>query len=104
MLVLLGGDRSKGPLILPRLISYYAEDINGALGTLGRGETRSTSSLRQKLRLLLVIAGPGLIAMGGGNDVCQEMVVRLGAVTGVGHGRLISARFVNTAMLWRPRP
>ena len=67
--------------------------------------------------------GPGLIVMGGGNDaggvqvylqmgqdygmklvwcvvllfpilfICQEMVLRLGAVSGVGHGRLIFARF-----------
>lgn len=66
---------------------------------------------------------PDLIVMGGGNDagavqvyarlgqgygmkllwtlillfpilyICQEMVVRLGAVSGVGHGRLIFARF-----------
>ena len=73
--------------------------------------------------MLLVILGPGLIVMGGGNDAggvqvylqlgqdygmkllwclvllfpilffCQEMVVRLGAVSGVGHGKLIYSRF-----------
>ncbi|MGH3172012.1 MAG: NRAMP family divalent metal transporter, partial [Trebonia sp.] len=98
-------------------------DITGALGTLRRGTATDTRSWRRKLRLLLVIVGPGLIVMGGGNDaggvqvyvqmgqdygmrllwtlallfpvlyVCQEMVVRLGAVSGVGHGRLIFARF-----------
>ena len=98
-------------------------DIVGALGTLKRNETGRPRSWRKKLRTLLVIAGPGLIVMGGGNDAggiqvyaqmgqdygmrllwtlvllfpilffCQEMVVRLGAVSGVGHGRLIFARF-----------
>jgi NRAMP (natural resistance-associated macrophage protein)-like metal ion transporter len=100
-----------------------AGDIVGALGTLRQGEAGNTRSWRRKLRLLLVIIGPGLIVMGGGNDagavqvyaqmgqdygmkllwtlillfpilyLCQEMVVRLGAVSGVGHGRLIYARF-----------
>jgi Mn2+/Fe2+ NRAMP family transporter len=98
-------------------------DIVGALGTLKRNETGRPRSWRKKLRTLLIIAGPGLIVMGGGNDAggvqvyaqmgqdygmkllwtlvllfpilffCQEMVVRLGAVSGVGHGRLIFARF-----------
>ena len=98
-------------------------DIVGALGTLQRGEAGPPNSRRRKLRALLVILGPGLIVMGGGNDAggvqvylqmgqdygmrllwclvllfpilffCQEMVVRLGAVSGVGHGRLIYARF-----------
>ena len=101
----------------------HAGDIVGALGTLKRSETGRTRSWRKKLRTLLIIAGPGLIVMGGGNDAggvqvyaqmgqdygmrllwtlvllfpilffCQEMVVRLGAVSGVGHGRLIFARF-----------
>jgi Mn2+/Fe2+ NRAMP family transporter len=101
----------------------HVGDIVGALGTLKQSETGNTRSWRRKLRLLLIIIGPGLIAMGGGNDaggvqvyaqmgqdysmkllwtlvllfpilfVCQEMVVRLGAVSGVGHGRLIFARF-----------
>ncbi len=77
----------------------------------------------KRLLMLLVISGPGLITMVGDNDaggiatyaqagqnygtsllwvllllipiliVNQEMVVRLGAVTGVGHARLIFARF-----------
>jgi hypothetical protein len=100
----------------------HAGDIVGALGTLKQCETGNTRSWRRKLRLLLVIIGPGLIVTGGGNDaggvqvyaqlgqdygmkllwtlillfpilyLCQEMVVRLGGVSGVGHGRLIFAR------------
>ena len=109
-----------GPAVLD---PQHAGDIVGALGTLKRSETGNTKSWRRKFRLLLVIAGPGLIVMGGGNDAggvsvyaqmgqdygmkllwtlvllfpilyfCQEMVVRLGAVSGVGHGKLIFARF-----------
>jgi Mn2+/Fe2+ NRAMP family transporter len=101
----------------------HAGDILGALGTLKQSEPDRTRSWRRRLRLLLIILGPGLIAMGGGNDaggvqvylqmgqdygmrllwcfvllfpilfICQEMVLRLGAVSGVGHGRLIFARF-----------
>jgi Mn2+/Fe2+ NRAMP family transporter len=111
---------SDGPAVLD---PQHAGDIVGALGTLKRNETGKTKSWRRKFRLLLIIAGPGLIVMGGGNDaggvsvyaqmgqdygmkllwtlvllfpilyVCQEMVVRLGAVSGVGHGKLIYARF-----------
>src|SRR5487761_1243413 len=110
---------SAGPAVLE---PSRAGDIVGALGTLKQSETSRTRSWRRKLRLLLVIVGPGLIVMGGGNDaggvqvyaqmgqdygmkllwtlvllfpilfVCQEMVVRLGAVSGVGHGRLIFSR------------
>ncbi len=80
---------------------------------------------RRRLLALAVIMGPGLIVMVGDNDaggvstyaaagqnygptllwtllllipvliVNQEMVVRLGAVSGVGHGRLIFERFGN---------
>jgi Mn2+/Fe2+ NRAMP family transporter len=100
----------------------HSGDILGAFGTLKR-EARNDRSWRRKIKFLLVIVGPGLIVMGGGNDAggvqvyaqmgqdygmrllwtlillfpilffCQEMVVRLGAVSGVGHGRLIFARF-----------
>ena len=79
--------------------------------------------LRARALALLAIIGPGLIVMVGDNDaggvatyaqagqnygtsllwvllllvpvliVNQEMVVRLGAVTGVGHARLINERF-----------
>jgi Mn2+/Fe2+ NRAMP family transporter len=111
---------NQGPAVLD---PQSTGDIIGALGTLKRNETGSPRSWRKKLRRLLIIAGPGLIVMGGGNDAggvqvyaqmgqdygmrllwtlvllfpilffCQEMVVRLGAVSGVGHGRLIFARF-----------
>jgi Mn2+/Fe2+ NRAMP family transporter len=109
-----------GPAVLD---PQHAGDIIGALGTVRQSETSNPRSWRRKLRLLAVIVGPGLIVMGGGNDagavqvyaqlgqdygmrllwtlillfpvlyLCQEMVVRLGAVSGVGHGRLIFARF-----------
>jgi Mn2+/Fe2+ NRAMP family transporter len=109
-----------GPAVLD---PQHTGDIVGAMGTLRQSETGHARSWRRKLRLLLVIIGPGLIVMGGGNDAggvqvyaqmgqdygmkllwtlillfpvlffCQEMVVRLGAVSGVGHGRLIYARF-----------
>ncbi len=82
-------------------------------------------SWRKRVLALAVIMGPGLIVMVGDNDaggvstyaaagqnygttllwtllllipvliVNQEMVVRLGAVSGVGHGRLIFERFGN---------
>src|SRR3984885_11203041 len=98
-------------------------DIEGALGTIRKGDTRHRGTWRARLRTLAVIAGPGLIVMVGDNDagafstygqagqnygtalmwtllllapvlyVNQEMVLRLGAVTGVGHGRLILERF-----------
>jgi hypothetical protein len=102
---------SNGPAVLD---TQHAGDIVGALGILKRSETGKTKSWRRKFRLLLIIIGPGLIVMGGGNDAggvqvyaqmgqdygmkllwslvllfpvlffCQEMVVRLGAVSGVG--------------------
>jgi Mn2+/Fe2+ NRAMP family transporter len=111
---------SVGPAVLD---PQHVGDIVGALGTLKRSETGASGSWRRRLRLLLVIIGPGLIVMGGGNDaggvqvyaqmgqdhgttllwtlvllfpvlfVCQEMAVRLGAVSGVGHARLIFTRF-----------
>jgi len=98
-------------------------DIQGALGTLSLSDTGVRNSWRGRLLALLAIMGPGLIVMVGDNDaggvatyaqagqnygssllwvlillipvliVNQEMVVRLGAVTGVGHGRLILERF-----------
>ncbi|MEV7011459.1 NRAMP family divalent metal transporter [Streptosporangium sp. NPDC051022] len=97
-------------------------DIRGALGTIRHGET-APSGLSAKFKTLLAIIGPGLIVMVGDNDagafatygqagqnygtallwtllllvpvlyVNQEMVLRLGAVTGVGHARLIMERF-----------
>jgi Mn2+/Fe2+ NRAMP family transporter len=100
----------------------HVGDIHGALGTL-RAHPTNLSSRRRRLLALLAIMGPGLIVMVGDNDaggvatyaqagqnyrltllwtlvllvpvliVNQEMVVRLGAVTGVGHARLIIERF-----------
>jgi Mn2+/Fe2+ NRAMP family transporter len=98
-------------------------DIQGAFGTIRQHDTRERRSLGARLLVLLAILGPGLIVMVGDNDaggvatysqagqnygltllwtlpllipvlmVNQEMVVRLGAVTGVGHARLIKERF-----------
>jgi NRAMP (natural resistance-associated macrophage protein)-like metal ion transporter len=97
-------------------------DIQGAMGTIRQGED-VRAGLPARLRTLLAIVGPGLIVMVGDNDagaystytqagqnygtrllwtllllvpvlyVNQEMVLRLGAVTGVGHARLILERF-----------
>ncbi len=97
-------------------------EIQGAFGTIRTGE-EGGRTLRSRLLALLAIVGPGLIVMVGDNDaggvttyaqagqmygtsllwvllllvpvliVNQEMVVRLGAVTGVGHARLIIERF-----------
>ena len=105
------------------LDTAHVGDIVGALGTIRQDEQRPPRSLRQRLRLLLVIMGPGLVVMIGDNDaggvstyaqagqnygtkllwtlallvpvlyLNQEMVVRLGAVSGVGHARLIIERF-----------
>ena len=98
-------------------------DIHGALGTIKLGDHGERLGLSAKLKTLLAIVGPGLIVMVGDNDagafatygqagqnygthllwtlallvpvlyVNQEMVLRLGAVTGVGHARLILERF-----------
>lgn len=98
-------------------------DIKGALGTIPMGDHGPRQNWRARLFTLLAILGPGLIVMVGDNDagafstyaqagqdygtallwtllllvpvlyVNQEMVLRLGAVTGVGHARLIFERF-----------
>ena len=105
------------------LDSAHSGDIRGAFGTIGQHDLGARSSLKARLLTLLAIMGPGLIVMIGDNDaggvstyaqagqnfglsllwtlpllipvlvVNQEMVVRLGAVTGVGHARLINERF-----------
>jgi Mn2+/Fe2+ NRAMP family transporter len=97
--------------------------IEGALGTIDQGDTAPRTGWWPRLKTLLAILGPGLIVMAGDNDagafstysqagqnygnsllwtlvllipvlyVNQEMVIRLGAVTGVGHARLILERF-----------
>ncbi|NYH27352.1 NRAMP family divalent metal transporter [Paraburkholderia bryophila] len=98
-------------------------DIKGALGTIAHHDTAPRNTWWARFRTLLAILGPGLIVMVGDNDagafgtytqagqnygttllwtmlllvpvlfVNQEMVLRLGAVTGVGHARLIFERF-----------
>jgi len=97
--------------------------IKGALGTIHRDDIGPRNGWRARFMTLLAILGPGLIVMVGDNDagafgtytqagqnygttllwtllllvpvlyVNQEMVLRLGAVTGVGHARLILERF-----------
>jgi NRAMP (natural resistance-associated macrophage protein)-like metal ion transporter len=99
-----------------------AHEIQGAFGTIRHSE-EGQRGFRARIMVLLAIVGPGLIVMVGDNDaggvttyaqagqsygtsllwvllllvpvlvVNQEMVVRLGAVTGVGHARLIIERF-----------
>jgi NRAMP (natural resistance-associated macrophage protein)-like metal ion transporter len=98
-------------------------DINGAFGTIRHGDHGPRIGWRARVTTLLAILGPGLIVMVGDNDagafstytqagqnygttllwtlmllipvlyVNQEMVLRLGAVSGVGHARLILERF-----------
>lgn len=101
----------------------HVGDIKGALGTIRLDDDTPRQGLSARLKTLLAIIGPGLIVMVGDNDagafstygqagqnygtqllwtllmlipvlyVNQEMVLRLGAVTGVGHARLILERF-----------
>jgi Mn2+/Fe2+ NRAMP family transporter len=105
------------------LDSAHLGDIEGALGTIYKGDTKHRRTWKARIATLLAIVGPGLIVMVGDNDagafstysqagqnygtallwtllllvpvlyVNQEMVLRLGAVTGVGHARLILERF-----------
>ncbi len=105
------------------LDSAHIGDIKGAWGTIRQGDRAPRRTWFARLLTLLVIMGPGLITMVGDNDaggvqtylqagqnygttllwtllllipvliVNQEMVVRLGAVSGVGHARLIFERF-----------
>jgi Mn2+/Fe2+ NRAMP family transporter len=105
------------------LDTEHTGDIRGALGTIRADDFSPRRGLSATMRTLLAIVGPGLIVMVGDNDagafatygqagqdygtrllwtllllvpvlyVNQEMVLRLGAVTGVGHARLILERF-----------
>jgi len=98
-------------------------DIEGALGSIAEEDHAPRDTWRKRFVTLMAIVGPGLIVMVGDNDagafgtytqagqnygtsllwtllllipmlyVNQEMVLRLGAVTGVGHARLIFERF-----------
>src|ERR1700733_453506 len=103
--------------------SAHVGDIVGALGTIEQHASGRGRSWWQRMRMLLIIMGPGLVVMVGDNDagavatysqagqnygmalawtlallipvlyVNQEMVLRLGAVAGVGHAKLIFERF-----------
>src|ERR1700726_3028224 len=105
------------------LDNAHLGDIHGALGSIAEDDFAPRSTLSARLKTLLAILGPGLIVMVGDNDagafgtytqagqnhgtpllwtlallipvlyVNQEMVLRLGAVTRVGHARLILERF-----------
>ena len=99
--------------------------IAGAFGTISAHDEGSRHGARARFLTLIAIIGPGLIVMVGDNDaggvstyaqagqnfgysllwtlpllipvliVVQEMAARIGAVTGVGYGRLIRERFGN---------
>ncbi|MCV7423711.1 divalent metal cation transporter [Mycobacterium yunnanensis] len=105
------------------LDSAHLGDIEGAFGRISVDAGDRPRTLKVRLVTMLAIVGPGLVVMVGDNDaggvstyaqagqnygyslmwvllllipvlvVNQEMVVRLGAVTGVGHARLINERF-----------
>ncbi|HYZ24894.1 MAG TPA: divalent metal cation transporter, partial [Rhodopila sp.] len=105
------------------LDTAHLGDIQGALGTICQHDLAARGGWAARLRTLAAILGPGLIVMIGDNDagafgtytqagqnyatalmwtllllipvlyVNQEMVLRLGAVAGVGHARLILERF-----------
>ena len=105
------------------LDTAHVGDIRGAFGTIRHGEVAPRTGWWARLKTLLVILGPGLIVMVGDNDagafgtytqagqnygttllwtlallipvlyVNQEMVLRLGAVSRIGHARLILERF-----------
>ena len=98
-------------------------DITGALGRIPSQDTGPRRSLRGRAVTLLAVMGPGVVVLAADNDaggistyaqvgqdyglrflwllavlagvllVNQEMVARLGAVTGAGHARLICERF-----------
>jgi NRAMP (natural resistance-associated macrophage protein)-like metal ion transporter len=105
------------------LDTAHIGNIVGAFGTIDQHDTKPRLTWKHRLATLMAIIGPGLIVMVGDNDagafatytqagqnygngllwtlillipvlyINQEMVLRLGAVTGVGHARLILERF-----------
>ncbi len=105
-----------------QLDSEHIGDIRGGFGTIFMHDTGPRTGW-SGIKTLLAILGPGVIVMVGDNDagafgtytqaaqnygttlvwtllllipvlyVNQDMVLRLGAVTGVGHARLILERF-----------
>src|ERR1700739_4571742 len=112
----------KGP-VTAVLDDAHLGHIQGAFGTILHGDVAPRETWKHRLTTLLAILGPGLIVMTGDNDagafstygqagqnygttllwtmallipvlyVNQEMVLRLGAVTGVGPRRLLLQRF-----------
>ena len=118
-----GSSQPTSPQPSAVLDDAHVGDIRGALGTIKHGDIGARRGLSAKVKTLLAIVGPGLIVMCGDNDagafsiygqagqnygthllwvlpllipvlyVNQEMAARLGAVTGVGHGKLIIERF-----------
>ena len=106
-----------------QLDAAHVGDIRGGFGTIREHDVGPRKNWWARFKTLLAILGPGLIVMVGDNDagafgtytqagqnygktllwtllmlvpvlyVNQEMVLRLGAVTGVGHARLILERF-----------
>src|SRR6202011_4983227 len=106
-----------------QLDTAHVGDIRGGFGTIRQNDVGPRQGWWPRIRTLLAILGPGLIVMVGDNDAGafstytqagqtygttllwtllllvpvlyanQEMVLRLGAVTGVGHARLILERF-----------
>src|ERR1700684_2333788 len=107
----------------PVLDEAHIGDIRGALGTIRMHDSGERHGWRSRAMAMLAIMGPGLIVMVGDNDaggvstyaqagqnygttllwtlillipvliVNQEMVIRLGAVTGGGHARLRNELF-----------
>ncbi|MUM19017.1 divalent metal cation transporter [Mycobacterium sp. CBMA271] len=105
------------------LDSAHLGDIEGAFGKISVSDPGQARTFKTRMMTMAAILGPGIIVMVGDNDaggvatyaqagqsygysllwvllllipvlvVNQEMVVRLGAVTGVGHARLINERF-----------
>src|SRR6202049_3050345 len=119
----LGNEVGAGAIRTAVLDRAHLGDIHGALGSIAEDDFAPRTNLRARLKTLVAILGPGLIVMVGDNDagafstytqagqnygttllwtlvllipvlyVNQEMVLRLGAVSGVGHARLILERF-----------
>ncbi|MBQ1544076.1 MAG: Nramp family divalent metal transporter [Caulobacteraceae bacterium] len=105
------------------LDAAHKGDIKGAFGSIRQHDHAPRDTWKKRLVTLMAIVGPGLIVLVGDNDagafgtytqagqnygtsllwtllllvpvlfVNQEMVLRLGVVTGVGHARLIFQRF-----------
>src|ERR1700691_1482769 len=115
--------QSEAEILTGGLDEAHVGDIHGAFGTIREHDTERRRSWWARILVLIAVMGAVLIVMVGDNDaggvstyaqagqnfgltllwtlpllipvliVNQEMVVRLGAVTGVGHARLIIERF-----------